>query len=227
MKLLLIDDDKEFLSVRKAFLSTKGCLVDTAETAEKAIVLISANQYDCIVLDVLLEEISGFTLCTQIKKISEAPVIFLSNLSDEASQTQGFLSGGDDYIHKLCGLNLFWLKLRKRVELYKKEDSSSIMNFSPLVIDLKKRKVTLNGIEITLTNAEFDILSLIASAPNRLWTLTEIYTEVWGQDALDHIQTVQVHISRLRGKIEKAFPYHYFIETVWGKGYQFVPISCK
>lgn len=225
MKLLLIDDEEFLLEIRRTFLCNKGCVVDTARTASEAISKISASKYDGIVLDVLLEETSGFELCRQIKQLTNAPVIFLSNLSDEENQINGFLAGGDDYVHKLCSLDLFWLKVQKRVELHKADHNSTVLHFDPLVIDLKQRQVFLDHVALHLTNTEFDILVLLASDLNKVWSPSEVYYQVFGQDSLNQIHSIQVHVSRLRIKMEKAFSGHCFLETMWGKGYRFVPIS--
>lgn len=225
MNLLLIDDEITLLNPRKKFLMDKGCFVDIAQNELQAISLLSENIYHCILLDVLLEETNGYDLCLRIKELSEAPIVFLSNLSDEESQKQGFLSGGDDYIEKQCSFDLFWLKLQKRIEVHTKDDQSAILNYDPLIINIKNRKVMLQKQIITLTNLEFDILVLLASSPEKIFSIDEVYTQIWGMDTLNQMQTVQVHISRLRCKLEKAFPRHCFLQTTWRKGYCFVPIS--
>lgn len=100
-----------------------------------------------------------------------------------------------------------------------------MITHSPLSINLKSRSAFLNDIQLDLTNIEFDILALIAQKPDYIWSLQEIYHHVWGGDISDASQMIQAHISRLRRKMEKAYSRHYFIETVWGKGYQFVCMS--
>lgn len=225
MNLLLIDDEIALVNPRKIFLMNQGCSVDVAQNDQEAISYLTSNHYNCILLDVLLENTSGYDLCQEIKEISDAPIIFLSNLSDEESQKQGFRSGGDDYIDKQCSFDLFWLKVQKRVAVHSKDDLQAILNFDPLIINIKTRKVILQKQLITLTNLEFDILVLLASSPEKIFSIDEVYTQIWGMETLNQMQTVQVHISRLRNKLEKAFPRHCFLQTTWRKGYCFVPIT--
>ncbi|MEG0542395.1 MAG: response regulator transcription factor [Angelakisella sp.] len=223
-RILLIDDEPDILKTRMAFLISKGNRVTTAQTAADALLCASKEDYDCIVLDVVLSETTGFCLCDELKDISHAPIVFLSSLTDVESQMQGFSKGGADYITKDCDLELFWAKIKTRIQIDQKSGGDTTLSSPPLLVDLKRRTVTLDSQEITLTTIEFDILALIASKPNYIWSVEEIYMQVWGDLPVYLGQTLQTHMSRLRRKLEKAFPRHYFIETVWGKGYQFTPM---
>lgn len=219
--ILMVDDERLTLQLRSNFLKKKGCTVDSVTTAEEAIELVSASTYDCILLDVMLVESSGFALCKKLQALTNTPIIFLSSLTDEESQLEGFVSGGTDYITKCAGLPLFWAKIETRIKLSGTE--TQYINYAPLTINLSARKAYISDNDILLTSLEFDILVLLARKPERVFSLSEIYIEVWGTEQWDQGQTVQVHVSHMRRKLEKAFPRHYFIETVWGKGYQFIP----
>lgn len=221
--ILMVDDERPILKARAGFLMEKGCVVHCVDTAKGALVMVKITDYDCILLDVMLKEISGFTLCADIQKLSNAPVIFLSSLTDDENQLEGFLSGGTDYITKDATLPLFWAKIETRIHLSRMGKHTFV--FPPLVIDLTSRKVCIEEQEIAVTSLEFDILAFMASKPNQLFSVDEIYHEVWGLNPKFQGQTVQVHLSRMRRKLEKAFPRHNFIETAWGKGYQFTPVD--
>lgn len=221
--ILIIDDDIEFLENRSRFLVEKNCIVKTAGTREIAMEYVRKETYDCILLDVMFPDTTGFELCDGIKKVTDSPVIFLSSLGDIESQIQGFEKGGIDYITKDCNLDLFFTKVKIRIEISKSSDVETTISFPPLRIDLKERMVFIDQSEIILTKTEFDILWLMATKPRYTWSIEEIYKDVWGYKDFDQSQTIQAHISRLRRKITKAFPKHYFIETVWGKGYKFIP----
>lgn len=219
--ILMIDDDRSILKARAGFLMEKGCLVHAVTTAKEAIGMVKLTTYDCILLDVMLKETSGFSLCAQLRELTDAPVIFLSFLSDEESQLEGFLSGGVDYITKEAMLPLFWAKIETRIRLSLM--GKHTLTYPPLLIDLTTRRVYLDSLELIMTSLEFDIIALIAAKPREIFSVDDIYREVWGADPQFQGQTVQVHMSRMRRKLEKAFSRHDFIETVWGKGYQFIP----
>lgn len=222
-KILLIDDEKDVLLSNQKFLTEKGMHVHIAQNALEAIKLLRKNKYDCIILDVLLEETSGFELCKTIKRITDSPVIFFSNLAEEEYQMKGFLSGGDDYIAKKWSHELFWLRLKARLNNYQKASSTKLLEYPPLSIDLIKRVVILKGEKLIMTASEFDILVLLAENPGKVFSLSDIFKEIWHQNDLKQPQTVQVHVSRMRHKLEAVAPNCHFIETVWGKGYKFNP----
>lgn len=221
--ILMVDDERSVLKARAGFLMEKGCLVHSVTTARDAIGMVKVNSYDCILLDVMLKECTGFSLCEKLRQLTDTPVIFLSSLSDDENQLAGFLAGGVDYIPKEAGLALFWAKVDTRIRLYLM--GKHTLCYPPLTIDLAAHRVFMDETEILMTTLEFDILALIAAKPGTLFSLDDIYREVWRADPQDQAQTVQTHLSRMRRKLEKAFPRHYFIETVWGKGYQFLPMS--
>lgn len=219
--ILMVDDEHPILKARAGFLMQQGCVVHCVTTADQAVGMVKVNPYDCILLDVMLSEITGFALCTALRELTDAPIIFLSSLTDDESQLEGFLSGGVDYITKNVSLPLFWTKIETRIRL--SHIGKQTLVYPPLTIDLAARRVYLEKEEIIVTSLEFDILALIAEKPRQIFSVSAIYRAVWGAEPLEQGQTVQVHLSHMRRKLEKAFPRHYFIETVWGKGYQFIP----
>lgn len=222
-RILMIDDEPWLLLARKSFLEEKGCRVQTARTPEDAITLLTRTPCDLILLDVKMPDVSGFDLCGKIKVLTEAPIVFLSSLTDEADQLQGFAAGGTDYILKDCPQELFWAKLQAR--LTANQGVESIRIFPPLSLDFQRQRATVDGTELALTQSEFSLLTLLSSRPQAVWTVEELYRALWGPNGPVDAQTVQGHLSRMRRKIEKAFPRHEFIETVWGKGYRFVPVE--
>lgn len=221
--ILMVDDERPVLKLRASFLMQQGCVVHCVTTEKQAIGMVKVTPYDCVLLDVMLAETTGFALCAKLRELTETPVIFLSSLDDEESQLAGFLSGGADYITKEASLPLFWAKIETRIRLSQVGKQNLV--YPPLLIDLVARRVYVEGKEIIMTSLEFDVLALIASKPCEVFSVFEIYREVWGTEALDQGQTVQVHLSHMRRKLEKAFPRHYFVETAWGKGYRFVPVK--
>lgn len=221
--ILIIDDDPEQLQAHQFFLKTHGCSVSTISSGSEALKLLEDHSYDLILLDVKMPDSDGFQLCGRIKEITKSPVIFLSNYAQDEDQVLGFYAGGYDYISKDSSLELF----RARVSscLASKESMNNILRFPPLTIDLKRQHAFIDNNDLLLTQTEFMLLTQLASSPNKIWTVSALYREIWGEYGEANPVLVQMHISRMRSKLEKAFPRHDFIETVWGKGYQFVPID--
>lgn len=223
--ILLVDDEEEQQMRWAGALIAHGCIVQTASNGETAMMLASQGHFDCVVLDVKLGTERGFDLCDALTKQTGAPVIFLSSLDDTASQTQGFLSGGIDYITKDATNELFWLKIETRVKMAKAARAELIDGC--LHLDLKGRRSLIDGQEVPLTSVEFDILSLLMRNPGVVYTPTRLYEGIWGSKQPDSGQAIQLHLSLLGRKLEVACPHHRFIETVWGKGYRFLSMSGK
>ncbi len=222
-RILLVDDDPADRTFWADILSCHGCIVQFAESGENAIKMAADNSYDCILLDVLIPGEDGFVICERLRKIVNAPVIFLSCLTEPDRQVQGFAAGGIEYITKDTPAELFWAKIETRIKLAVSDRTQ--LYFGPLLLDLTEHKALMNGEELTLTPIEFDILWRISEQAGRVFTPEEIYRMVWGSQSWDDGQMVQMHMSRLRRKLEKAWGEHHFIEAVWGQGYRFVPGS--
>lgn len=220
-QILLVDDEPADLALWTGILHTHGCVTKTADCGSAALQMASEDTWDCVLLDVMLPGEDGFRLCKEIQKLTNAPVIFLSCLTDAGKQTQGFSSGGVDYITKDTPAKLFWAKVETRIKLAMSDRLQ--LRFGPLLLDLVHRKVFLEEKELELTPIEFDLIWCLSKHADQVFTPEEIFDVIWGTQLWDGGQTVQVHMSRLRRKLEKAWESHHFIETVWGQGYRFVP----
>ncbi|MEG2173941.1 MAG: response regulator [Oscillospiraceae bacterium] len=220
-RILLVDDELEQQNHWAHVLQENGCAVDLACNVEVAECMAPHATYDCVILDVMLFGEISFSHCQRLRELTNAPVVFLSSLTDNDSQLQGFISGGIDYITKDTPVDLFWAKILARIRLTR--TGKAQLSFSTLVIDLSLRKVLVEGVELMLTPTEFDLLWVLAEHAGRVYTPEELYHAVWGTSQWDGGQSIQVHMSRMRRKLEKACQSNYFIETAWGKGYRFVP----
>lgn len=219
--ILMIDDEPDQLEPYHIYLKKKGCTVEMAKTAAQAVSLLRQNRCQLILLDVKMPEQSGLDLCAKLRRLTKAPIIFLSSLSQESDQVQGFQAGGTDYISKGCSLELFWARVEARLKQATLE--TDYREFLPLTLDLIHQKACIEGNNLHLTQTEFELLVLLSSRPCEIWTVEEIYRAVWAGANLGNATLVQMHLSRMRNKMEEAFPQHEFIETVWGKGYRFIP----
>ena len=220
-RILLVDDNPADCIVWAEILQSHGCIVQTAESGEDALRLAAACPFDCVLLDVMIPGEDGFAVCERIRKSREVPIIFLSCLTEPDKQVEGFAAGGIDYITKDTSAELFWAKVETRIRLAKSERTQ--LHYGPLLLDLTKRRVLMNQKELCLTPVEFDILCRLSERAGHIFTPEEIYGMIWSGQPWDGGQSVQMHMSRLRRKLEKAWEGHRFIESVWGQGYRFVP----
>lgn len=219
-RILLVDDEPADRTVWSHILKCHGCIVEPADNGEEALRLAGDSLYDCILLDVMIPGEDGFSICERLHKLTEAPIIFLSCLTETEKQLEGFAAGGTDYITKDTPAELFWAKVETRIRLARSERTQ--LCYGPLLLDITKHRVLVDGKELNLTPIEFDILCRLSEQAGRVFAPEEIYRMVWGGQLWDGGQLVQTHMSQLRRKLEKACESHRFIETEWGQGYRFV-----
>lgn len=222
-RILLVDDDPADRAVWADILRSHGCMVQLADSGEDALRLAADGLCDCVLLDVMIPGEDGFSICERFHKLMDIPIIFLSCLTEPEKQVEGFAAGGIDYITKDTPAELFWAKVETRIRLAMSERTQ--LRYGPLLLDLAGRRVLIGERELSLTPIEFDILCRLSENAGRIFTPKEIYGMIWGGQPWDGGQLVQMHMSRLRRKLEKTWEEHHFIESVWGQGYRFVPVK--
>lgn len=222
--ILLVDDEPSECARWSSVLCSHGCVVEQAANGEEALGLAAEKTFDCVLLDVMLPGEDGFLLCGKLGRLTQAPVVFLSSLTEVDKQTEGFSVGGADYITKDTPAGLFWAKVETRIKLSLSDRVR--LRYGPLLLDLSERRAYMEGAELNLTSIEFDLLRQLSEQAGRVFSPRELFVTVWGERPWDGGQTVQMHMSRLRRKLEKAWKAHDFIETVWGQGYRFILPEC-
>lgn len=220
--ILLVDDEPDACLAWINILRSHGCVVRQAVNGGEALEKAADGVYDCVLLDVLLQGENGFFLCERLHELTQAPVIFLSSLTGTDEQVKGFEAGGADYITKDTPAGLFWAKVETRIRLAASAPGHTRYRYGPLLLELSERKVYLEEKELSLTPVEFDLLWQLSERAGHIFTPKELFQTIWGGQPWDGGQRVQMHMSRLRRKLEKAWEEHLFIETVWGQGYRFV-----
>lgn len=224
-KLLLIDDDKEVLAINKTYFEQEGYLVAAASSAKEAMSYMKKNTFSCIVLDVMMPNIDGFTFCKTIREHRDIPIIFLSGKVEEKDRINGLLLGADDYLTKPYSLRELSLRIglhiRRHEASHKTTTTSSLLEFPPMVINLMSRKVFWNEEEIPLSNKEFELLHFLASKAGEPCTFEEIGQAVWGSYIDSDRRSIMVNVSRLRKKLEMYTSLDQIVESVWSKGYRF------
>lgn len=222
-RILLVDDDLAEGTFWADILQSHGCVVRLAQTGEDALKMSEEEAYDCVLLDVLIPGEDGFSICEKLRRQADVPIIFLSCLTEADRQVEGFAAGGTDYITKDTPEALFWAKMETRIKLAGAQRTQ--LCFGPLLLDLSGNRVLMQERELDLTPVEFDILWYLAEQTEAVYTPEDIFDRIWGGQPWDGGQMVQTHMSRLRRKLEKAWSGHHFIESVWGQGYRFVPVT--
>lgn len=226
-KVLVVDDEKLIVKGIRFSLEQDGMDVDCAYDGQEALDLAGKNQYDVILLDVMLPKYSGFEVCQQIREYSNVPIIMLTAKGDDMDKILGLEYGADDYITK--PFNILEVKARIKAIIRrtgnqpaaKQEEQPKELTYDGLRIDMESRRCYIDGKEINLTAKEFDLLELLMTHSNKVYGREELLNTVWGYDYPGDVRTVDVHIRRLREKIEAAPSDPKYIHTKWGVGYYF------
>ena len=221
IKILLVDDEPDILEIVGFNLSNEGYNVISAENGKEAVKKAKKEKPHLIVLDVMMPEMDGIEACEQIRQIPELKdviITFLTARGEDYSQLAGFDAGADDYITKPIKPKILVSKVKALLRRHKEElTESNIVKIGALTIDKDEYKILLNGKEMLLPKKEFELLSLLASKPGKVFKRTEILGNVWGNEVVVGDRTIDVHIRKLREKIGDGF-----FKTVKGVGYKFV-----
>ncbi|MCX4327243.1 MAG: response regulator transcription factor [Lachnospiraceae bacterium] len=223
-KVLVVDDEKLIVKGIRFSLEQDGMEVDCAYDGQEALDYINKNKYDVILLDVMLPVLNGFEVCQQIREFSNVPVIMLTAKGDDMDKILGLEYGADDYITK--PFNILEVKARikaiiRRSSVPETKEPPKVYSYNGLRIDIESRRAYINDKEVNLTAKEFDLLELLMLHPNKVYGREELLNTVWGYDYPGDVRTVDVHIRRLREKIEESPSNPVFIHTKWGVGYYF------
>ena len=224
IRVLAVDDEKLILKGIRYSLEQDGMDVDSAYDGEEALELARANKYDIILLDIMLPEMTGYEVCQNIRGFSDVPIIMLTAKSDDMDKILGLEYGADDYITK--PFNILELKARikailRRNRKHKEKASSKKITIGKLILDIESRRVFINDEEVNLTAKEFDLLKLLIQNPNKVYSRDDLLNLVWGYDYPGDSRTVDVHVRRLREKVENNPSDPKYIHTKWGVGYFF------
>ncbi len=228
-RVLVVDDEKLIVKGIRFSLEQDGFEVDCAYDGEEAIELAKKTEYDIVLLDVMLPKHDGFEVCQAIREFSDMPVIMLTAKGGDMDKILGLEYGADDYISK--PFNILEVKARikaiirrsSKTKRQKREEPSSWIGSGDLKMDTEGRRVFISEKEINLTAKEFDLLELLVRNPNKVYSRESLLNYVWGNRAMDSgdVRTVDVHVRRLREKIEPSPSDPRYVHTKWGVGYYF------
>ena len=223
-KILVVDDEKEIKDLIEIYLKNEGYTVLKADNGEEALDILSKEEVQLIILDIMMPKMDGMEVCRRVREYLNIPILMLSAKSEDMDKIQGIMTGADDYLTK--PFNPLELSVRVKALLrrayyfsnIKKDDN--IINIEGLTIDKNDRTVKVDNIEIPFTATEFDILYLLGSNRGKVFSSEEIFIKVWKENYFGSNNTVMVHMSRIREKLEKYIEGNKIIQTVWGVGYK-------
>jgi two-component system, OmpR family, response regulator VicR len=227
-RVLVVDDEKHIVKGIKFSLEQDDMEVDVAYDGEEALRLAQLNNYDIILLDVMLPKMDGFEVCQAIREFSKVPIIMLTAKSDDMDKILGLEYGADDYVTK--PFNILEVKARikaiiRRTSAHQPTKEEKIPEGMVVSGDMKLdtfgRRVYINDKEVRLTSKEYDILELMITHPNRVYSREELLTIIWGENFPGDGRTVDVHVRRMREKIEVNPREPKYVHTKWGTGYYF------
>ena len=225
-KVLVVDDEKLIVKGIRFSLEQEGMEVDCAYDGEEAYNMAKTKEYDMILLDVMLPKMDGFEVCQAIREFSDMPIIMLTAKGDDMDKILGLDYGADDYITK--PFNILEVKarikaiMRRTAGSAKKEVVSSVIEKGDLRLECDSRRLFILGKEINLTGREFELLELLVKNENKVYSREKLLEIVWGKDYPGDVRTVDVHVRRLREKVENNPSEPKYVHTKWGVGYYYI-----
>ena len=225
-RILIVEDEVAIADLEKDYLELSGFQVEIENSGESGRRRSLEEDFDLIILDLMLPEVDGFEICRQVREKKNIPIIMVSAKKDDIDKIRGLGLGADDYMTKPFSPSELVARVKAHLARYERLISSSvqendIVEIRGIRIDKTARRVWINNEEKNFTTKEFDLLTFLAQNPNHVFTKEELFREIWDMESVGDIATVTVHIKKIREKIEKQSSKPQYIETIWGVGYRF------
>lgn len=223
-KILIIEDDYNILQLETDYLQANGFETDYATDGKTGMEKALSEQVDLVLLDIMLPGLDGFSVCDEIRKKKDIPILLVSAKKEDIDKIKGLGFGADDYIVKPFSPSELVARIKAHISRYnrlKNNVEPDILQTGDLILNKSTGDVTLNSVPIALTKKEFEVLYLMASRPDAVFTKNELFEKVWGYESFGDTSTLTVHINRIRDKLKEADENADYIKTVWGRGYRF------
>ena len=225
-KILIVEDEESIADLERDYLELSGFEVEIENSGDVGLQRAVNEDFDLIILDLMLPEVDGFEICKKIREEKNTPVIMVSAKKDDIDKIRGLGLGADDYMTKPFSPSELVARVKVHLARYERLIGSSaqeneIIEIRGLKIDKTARRVYINDEEKTFTTKEFDLLTFLAQNPNHVFTKEELFQKIWDMESIGDIATVTVHIKKIREKIEVNTAKPQYIETIWGVGYRF------
>ena len=225
-KILIIEDEEAIADLEKDYLELSGFEVEIAADGETGLKRALDEDFQLVILDLMLPGVDGFEICRQVREKKNTPIIMVSAKKDDIGKIRGLGLGADDYMTKPFSPSELVARVKAHLNRYQRLVNSNarentVIEIRGLKIDKTARRVWVNGEEKNFTSREFDLLTFLAENPNHVFTKEELFRKIWDMDSVGDIATVTVHIKKIREKIEQNSAKPQYIETIWGVGYRF------
>lgn len=225
-KILIVEDEEAIADLEKDYLELSGFEVEIASDGTLGLKKALEEEFQLVILDLMLPGVDGFEICRQIREVKNIPIIMVSAKKDDIDKIRGLGLGADDYMTKPFSPSELVARVKAHLNRYERLVSSnvkenSIIEIRGIKIDKTARRVWVNGEEKNFTSREFDLLTFLAENPNHVFTKEELFRKIWDMDSVGDIATVTVHIKKIGEKIEVNSAKPQYIETIWGVGYRF------
>lgn len=224
-KILIIEDELSIAELERDYLEINGFAVEIAVTGDAGLKKAISEEYDLVLLDIMLPNVDGFEICKEIRKLKDIPILLVTAKKEDIDKIRGLGLGADDFVVKPFSPGELVARVRAHLSRYdrlvKRVNEKEEIRIRGLRIDKASRRVFVNETEVVFTTKEFEILLFLASHPNRVFSKEHLFDRIWGIEAFGDISTVTVHIRKIREKIEADPSNPQYIETIWGAGYRF------
>ncbi|MED4444353.1 response regulator transcription factor [Bacillus thuringiensis] len=217
-KVLVVDDESDMRQLVGMYLDNFGYEWGEAENGKEALKKLETDHYDFVVLDIMMPEMDGLSVCKEIRKTSDVPIIFLTAKGEEWNRVNGLRMGADDYIVKPFSPGELVARMEAVLRRYTKQEQQEEIQFGPILINEKSRRIEADGESISLTVKEFDLLYFLCQHTGQVFSREQLLEKVWGYDYAGSTRTVDTHVKTMRLKLGESGNY---IQTVWGVGYKF------
>ena len=225
-KILIFEDEEAIADLEKDYLELNDFEVVIENSGDTGLATALSEDFDLIILDLMLPGIDGFEICKRIREEKDIPILMVSAKKDDIDKIRGLGLGADDYLTKPFSPSELVARVKAHMARYNRlvgthTKENDIVEIRGIRIDKTARRVFVDGVEKTFTTKEFDLLTFLAENPNHVFTKEELFREIWDMDSIGDIATVTVHIKKIREKIETDTSNPQYIETIWGVGYRF------
>ena len=225
-RILIIEDEEAIADLEKDYLELSDFEVEIEHTGDEGLQKALKEDFDLIILDLMLPGMDGFEVCKKIREEKNIPILMVSAKEDDIDKIRGLGLGADDYMTKPFSPSELVARVKAHMARYDRlvgstQKTNDIVEIRGIRIDKTARRVYVDGEEKTFTTKEFDLLTFLAENPNHVFTKEELFREIWDMDSIGDIATVTVHIKKIREKIEFDTAKPQYIETIWGVGYRF------
>ena len=225
-RVLIIEDEQTIAELEKDYLELSDFSVDIENSGDAGLTRALKDDYDIIVLDLMLPGMDGFEVCRKIREEKQIPILMVSAKKDDVDKIRGLGLGADDYMTKPFSPSELVARVKAHLSRYERlmatnQKLNDIIEIRGIKIDKTARRVYVDGEEKQFTTKEFDLLTFLAENPNHVYSKEELFREIWDMDSIGDIATVTVHIKKIREKIEIDTSNPQYIETIWGVGYRF------